>query len=68
MPDGSEVIILSCVTELKRITLAKGKKMAKWIVEDSTGRVAGVVFPGAYDIIEQVLHQDTSSADVAAHS
>lgn len=55
IPDGSEVAILSCVTELKRITTAKGKKMAKWVSEDSSGRLATVVFPGSYDIMEQII-------------
>lgn len=59
LPDGSGVMIMSCVTDLKRMTTAKGKKMAKWIIEDSTGRVPGLVFPTAYEVVEQrVVHPE----------
>lgn len=54
LPDGSDVMILSCVTEFKKITTAKGKKMAKWMIEDASARVPGIVFPGSYDLIEQI--------------
>lgn len=55
LPDGMELMILSCVTDLKRVTTAKGKKMGKWMIEDSTGRVPGVVFPNSYDVMEQLV-------------
>lgn len=52
--DGADVMILSCVSDLKRLTTAKGKKMGKWTIEDATGRVPAVVFPEAHEIMEQV--------------
>lgn len=55
IPDGAQVMILSCITELKRLTTSRGKKMAKWMIEDAASRVAGIVFPGAYDVVEQVI-------------
>lgn len=57
--DGTGVMLLSCVTDLKKVTTAKGKKMARWTIEDANSRVTGVVFPGAYDIIEQVREIET---------
>ena len=29
--------------------------MAKWVSEDSTGRLASVVFAGSYDIVKQII-------------
>lgn len=61
LPDGMEVMILSCVTDLKRITTARGKKMGKWMIEDSTGRVPGVVFPNSYDVMEQLVTENSQA-------
>lgn len=55
VPDGTDVMILSCVTDLKKMTTARGKKMAKWLIEDATGRIPGIVFPSEYELMEQVL-------------
>lgn len=68
LPDGSEVMILSCVTELKRMTTAKGKKMARWMIEDAAARLPGILFPASYDVAEQVCKdsvEETSSLDVS---
>lgn len=51
--DGSSVVLLSCITDLKRMTTAKGKKMARWVLEDLTGRVSAIIFPGSNEILEQ---------------
>ncbi|KAI0561758.1 DNA-directed DNA polymerase [Gracilaria domingensis] len=57
LPNDADVMILSCVTELKKVTTAKGRKMARWMIEDSTSRVGAVVFPGQYEVVEQTLRR-----------
>lgn len=59
LPDGTEVMIMSCVTDLKQITTARGRKMGKWMIEDSSGRVPGVVFPNSYDVMEQLVTENS---------
>lgn len=53
--DGTDVMILSCVTDLKHLTTAKGKKMGKWIIEDVSGRIPAIVFPEYYEIMQQLV-------------
>lgn len=53
--DGTEVMCLSLVTDLKRMITAKGKKMAKWFMEDTSGRVSAVIFPNAYPVCDAVV-------------
>lgn len=62
-PDGSEVMVLSCVTDLKRMTTSKGKKMGKWVIEDTTGRVPGVVFPTSYELMQQIFSESEAKSE-----
>lgn len=64
LSDGSDVMILSCITDLKKITTAKGKKMAKWMIEDAAARVPGIVFPSSYDIVEQVRERPNDTIEI----
>eukprot|EP00178_Gracilaria_changii_P006503 TRINITY_DN2129_c0_g2_i1.p1 TRINITY_DN2129_c0_g2~~TRINITY_DN2129_c0_g2_i1.p1 ORF type:complete len:1916 (-),score=245.62 TRINITY_DN2129_c0_g2_i1:12407-18154(-) len=64
LPNDAEVMILSCVTELKKVTTAKGRKMARWIIEDSSSRVSAVVFPGQYEVVEQTVHPSSNESAV----
>ena len=57
--DGSGVMILSCITDLKKMKTARGKNMAKWTIEDSSNRIPGIVFPNSFDIVEQESHHST---------
>lgn len=66
LEDGTPVILLSCVTDLKRITTAKGKKMGKWTMEDMTGRASAVVFPGSVEILEQTMTSISSAKNFEA--
>lgn len=59
----ADIMILSCITELKKVTTAKGRKMARWMIEDTANRVAGVVFPGFYEVVEQRFN-NSSGGDV----
>ncbi|CAN8071799.1 unnamed protein product [Agarophyton chilense] len=63
--NDTEVVILSCVTELKKLTTAKGRKMARWMIEDETSRVSGVVFPGHYEVVEQVIGVSNAEAGLS---
>lgn len=61
--DGMDVMILSCVTELKHLTTAKGKKMGKWMIEDVSGRVPAIVFPESYEIMQQLVEPSVPDND-----
>lgn len=61
--DGTDVMILSCVTELKNLTTAKGKKMGKWMIEDVSGRVPAIVFPESYEIMQQQVEPSVPDYD-----
>ena len=62
--DGKEAMALSCVTELKRPTTAHGKKMGKWLIEDTTSWMPAVVFPESYELMEQVVSRCTGPGAV----
>lgn len=51
---GDEVAILSVISELNIVKTARGRNMAKWMVEDQQSRMQGVVFPSAFAVCEQV--------------
>lgn len=64
MSDGTSVIILSCITDMKKMTTARGKKMGRWMIEDTTGRVPAVVFPEVYEVMEQIVKPKPVTNDI----
>lgn len=60
--DRCEVVCLSLVTDLKRMITSKGRKMAKWTMEDAKARVSAVVFPNAYAVCEAVVGDGATNA------
>lgn len=60
---GDEISIVSIISELNLVRTARGKSMAKWMIEDQQSRIQGIVFPSAYTICEQTRprHQNSGS-------
>jgi DNA polymerase III subunit alpha len=66
--DGAEVICLCLIADLKHMVTAKGQKMAKWMMEDASGRVSAVVFPGAYSLCEAVVQVQSDAVQESTTS
>lgn len=57
--DGTRVLVLVIVQQVKRHTTKKGDNMCFVTCEDQTGSIDGVVFPDLYQAVRRHLEKDT---------
>jgi DNA polymerase-3 subunit alpha len=56
--ENRNITIGGIITNIKEVTTKKGQKMAFVAIEDTSGDIEGVVFPGVYGNIKDTLRKD----------